>query len=425
MRKVILCLISLSLFAPACGAGETVSLSTAQASRATSVPTAPTAPAESLETSQSVTPFVEQPIPSLDPGALPTALDDSTVEIAGPTPVLTSMVPTGRSANPLKIEGLQAINLIGGSQLGDNFYALTPVGLYITRDGGLTWAQVTPDPLQSNFVFSPAQPGTLYAGAGADCYRGGPDQPFYKSVNGGATWSELPTGVNLRPVAVLPSDPNRIWAFGCASPAYSSDGGDTWTTSRDDLFLIYQVSHIVPTDSDGSVIYIGGVSEGGSGVVARSQDGGTSWTRLLQETPEQPLWWINDLLAFPWPAGGPESHRIFLVDPHGVWRSYDGGVSWNFSNTGLDDVFYQDGADLATIGLNALAVDGTTVYLGTAQGVYQSLDEGETWTKLNDDLGSPPGGESWENTSILNLVFAPSPRRLFITTAGGVYVLEL
>jgi photosystem II stability/assembly factor-like uncharacterized protein len=335
------------------------------------------------------------------------------------------MVPAGRSISPLTIEGLQAIHLIGSPQLGDNFYALTPVGLYITRDGGSTWAQVTPDPLQGNFVFSSAQPGTLYAGAGADCYRGGPDQSFYTSVNGGATWAELANGVNLRPVAVHPSDPNRIWAFGCAGPAHSSDGGATWTPSGDDLFLIYDVSHIIPADSNWSVIYAVGVSEGGSGVVARSQDGGSSWTPLLQETPERPLWWINDLLVLPPRAGGAESQRIFLVDPHGVWRSHDGGDSWDFSNAGLDDVFYQDDADLSTIGLNALAVDGTTIYLGTAQGVYWSLDEGETWTRLSDDFTALSGGESWENTTILDLALAPAlPRRLFITTANGVYVLE-
>jgi photosystem II stability/assembly factor-like uncharacterized protein len=318
----------------------------------------------------------------------------------------------------LKIAGLQAIQLIGDPQSGDSFYALTPTGLYITRDGGLTWAQVTPAPQQDDFVFSLAEPGLLYAGAGADCYRGGPDQPLYKSVNGGATWSELPNGVNLRPVAVHPADPNQIWAIGCAGPAYSPDGGETWTVSSNDLFMLYDVTHVVPT-LDWSVIYVGGASEGGSGLVANSQDGGASWRALLQESPEQPFWWINDLLVAP-PSVPGDPQRLFLADPHSVWRSRDGGDTWEALNEGLQDVVYRDGADFATIGLNALAVDDSsvpaTVYLGTAQGVYQSVDEGETWSWLT--------GGPWESAPVHDLALGTAPRRLLITSDEGVFVFE-
>ncbi len=274
--------------------------------------------------------------------------------------------------------------------------------------------QVTPAPQQDNFSFSRTEPGTLYAGAGADCYRGGPDQPFYKSVNGGATWSELPGGVNLRPLAVHSADPNRIWAIGCAGPAHSSDGGETWTDSRDDLFLLYDVTHVVPSP-DWSEIYIAGVSEGGSGLVAASRDGGQSWTPLLQESPEHVLWWINDLQVL---ASEAAPSQLFLADPHSVWRSRDGGATWQASSAGLQDVVYRDGADFTTIGLNSLAVDHNstppTVYLGTAQGVYQSLDAGETWTKLT--------GGPWENAPILDLALRPT--RLLITSDQGVFVFE-
>jgi photosystem II stability/assembly factor-like uncharacterized protein len=331
----------------------------------------------------------------------------------------------------LMIEGLPVIQLIGDPQLSDSFYAVTPAGLYITRDGGLNWAQVTPSPLQDNFVFSPAEPGILYAGAGADCYRGGPDQPLFKSINGGATWNELPNGINLRPVAVHPSDPNRLWAIGCTGPAFSTDGGDNWTIISDDLFLTYDVSQIVPPPADHagseamdwSQVYIAGVSEGGSGVIARSQDGGENWTLLLRETPEQPFWWINDLLVLP-----SLPQQILLIDPHGVWHSSDDGDTWELFNAGLEEVIYRDGADFATIGLNTLAVDSDTtprIYLGTAQGVYQSLDGGETWAKLT--------GPTWQDAPIRDLALASIPAQgepvtatpqLFVTTDEAVFVFE-
>jgi photosystem II stability/assembly factor-like uncharacterized protein len=329
------------------------------------------------------------------------------------------------------IEGLSATRLIGGPQLGSSFYALTPIGLYITRDGGLNWAQVTATPLQDNFCYSQAEPGTLYAGAGADCYRGGPDQPFYKSVNGGATWNEQAAGMNLRPVVVHPQDANQVWAIGCTGPAYSSDGGETWTTVSDELFGLYQVSHIVPlfarvqgdVGQDWSTIYIAGVSEGGSGLVASSQDV-QSWTSLLQESPERPFWWVNDIVLIPNIASAANEQHLFVIDPHGIWHSHDQGNTWTFSETGLETVVYRDDADLTTTGLNALAVDDSTlpqtVYLGTASGVYHSVDQGATWTQLTQEtwavqdialLSADPTGETPPNATVL-----------FITTEQGVYV---
>ena len=405
MRRVILCLILLSLGVSACDGGGTAAPPTQPFTRI-----APTDSVQStvkpLETSSPT----QQTIPTV-PASQPT------VEMTSPTPTIAA--PAGIPPGKLMIAGLQATQLIGAPQSGDSFYALTPAGLYITRDGGLTWTQVTPAPQQDDFLFSLAEPGILYAGVGADCYRGGPDQPLYKSINGGATWSELPNGVNLRPVAMHPTDPNQIWAIGCAGPAHSLDGGLTWTVSSDDLFLIYDVSHVVPS-YDWSAVYVAGASEGGSGFIASSQDGGLSWTTLLQESPERRLWWINDLAVPPPPLGDatPGPQRLFLADPHNVWRSHDDGNTWEAFNAGLQDVVYQDGADFAAIGLNALAVDDNTpatVYLGTAQGVYESLDQGETWTRLQ--------GDSWENAPVRDLALRPTPR-LLITTDKGVFCFE-
>jgi photosystem II stability/assembly factor-like uncharacterized protein len=324
----------------------------------------------------------------------------------------------------LVIDGLQAIRLINNPQPEPSFFALTASGLYITRDGGLTWTLVTPDPLFDEFAFSSAEPATLYAGAGADCFRGGPDQPLYKSINGGATWNELPAGINLHPVAVHPNDSEQVWAVGCSGPAYSADGGETWSVKSNDLFLIYNVSELVPAPSDWSVVFAAGVSEGGSGAIAVSTDVGENWTSLLTETPQRPFWWVSDLLVL-----SAETQRLFAVDPHGLWRSLDAGANWEFFSAGLEPVVYQDGADFSAIGLNALAIDGATtpwtLYMGTARGVYQSRDMGERWEKIQ--------GVSWEDTPIRDVHLFPALSQregiqglsaLFVTTEDGVHLFE-
>jgi hypothetical protein len=94
----------------------------------------------------------------------------------------------------------------------------------------------------------------------------------------------------------------------------------------------------------------------------------------------------------------------------------------------LEEVIYRDGADFATIGLNALVVDGDTapkVYLGTAKGVYKTLDGEETWAKLT--------GPAWQNAPIRDLALSSSSSQgepvasapqLFVTTDEGVFVFE-
>jgi hypothetical protein len=75
----------------------------------------------------------------------------------------------------------------------------------------------------------------LYAGAGYPCYAGGPDAPLWKGLDGGQTWFELPGGRNLEPLAVRPTDPQRVHAhvyFGEPHAFWgSADGGRTGFTS--------------------------------------------------------------------------------------------------------------------------------------------------------------------------------------------------
>jgi hypothetical protein len=206
MRKAILCLVLFSLTVSTCGPAGTTLPPTRSAIQTASPDPGQTQTSSSDGSSPIITPTASpSPVAPISPGG-------PTGEAPALTPALTALTPAKTLTGPLMIEGLQAIQLVGDPQSGENFYALTPAGLYITRDGGLTWIQVTSEPLQDNFKFSLAEPGILYAGVGADCYRDSPDQPFYKSINGGATWSELPSGINLHPVAVHPSDPNQLWA---------------------------------------------------------------------------------------------------------------------------------------------------------------------------------------------------------------------
>ena len=70
-------------------------------------------------------------------------------------------------------------------------------------------------------------------------------------------------------------------------------------------------------------------------------------------------------------AGVAATHTLLLSDIGRVYRSTDGGTTWNRSTTGLPD-----GKAVWTL---LAPPDRSTVYAGTDGGVYASADDGHTW----------------------------------------------
>jgi hypothetical protein len=141
---------------------------------------------------------------------------------------------------------------------------------------------------------SSADPNVLYSGQGADCADPlAANQPFYRSQNGGLTWSELLTAINLRPLLIDPTNPNRLFAADCTMLYLSSDGGVTWQEQRDNspaqLWGSYRVVAMSaasrvdapsPATPHWNQIYAIGVDAQGTGVVAFSGDQGMTWANL-------------------------------------------------------------------------------------------------------------------------------------------------
>lgn len=82
--------------------------------------------------------------------------------------------------------------------------------------------------------------GTVYVGAGTN--TGGPSGHLYKSTDGGATFGEvaisapgLPPNLNVQVVAVSPDDANEVLIAGNSEGiiARSTDGGTSWTVVND------------------------------------------------------------------------------------------------------------------------------------------------------------------------------------------------
>jgi photosystem II stability/assembly factor-like uncharacterized protein len=319
----------------------------------------------------------------------------------------------------LLIDGEMVTRLIGHPD-STTIYGLTAAGFYRSSDGAETWGLIT-DTLSvtGTIHLAPSQPATLYAGAGWPCYKGGPPTPFWRSDDSGQSWIQLLAGTNLEPMAVHASDGQRVYAQTCDGPYLSDDGGQSWIHQEDDelnLFEIYNVFHLAAAElDDWQTVYVGGISEGGGGVIIGSQDGGESWAQL---TPlEAEIWAIGSMAMDPI-----STTHLYFGESLGFWGTLDGGTTWYTSTTGLEDVIFDPtGPSDQTYGLLSLVILPTNrqvLLMGTAEGLFVSDDRGLTWAKVT--------GTVWEDERITDLLLRTAdPTKLFLTTEDGVYVYHL
>jgi photosystem II stability/assembly factor-like uncharacterized protein len=240
--------------------------------------------------------------------------------------------------------------------------------------------------------------GTLFAGV----------EPagLFQSEDEGATWSHMaglrahPTrpqwnpgaaGLILHSLVPHPTHPNRIWvAISAAGVFYTGDGGATWEPrnrgTRADFFPEAQrypefgqcVHCLVMAAGEPERLY----QQNHCGMY-RSDDGGESWTSIEAGLPSS--------FGFPAAAHPRERETLFLVPLNGategrfvpdaraaVWRTRDGGETWQALRTGLpqENAFF--GVLRQAMAIDTLAPAG--VYFGTGSGeLYASADEGESW----------------------------------------------
>jgi photosystem II stability/assembly factor-like uncharacterized protein len=304
-------------------------------------------------------------------------------------------------------DGRRAQAIYASRPPAPTFYLRTLGALYRTTNSGANWARVAERPPSDHIVVSASDPDQLLAGDGFPCFRGGPDAPLYRSMDGGMTWNEMPGGLNLRPTAIHPDDPRIAWAVGCEGAYQTEDGGENWSLQPADAWGIFTLETILPVPGNPQVVFAAGNSEGGSGAVFRSNDGGRTW-QTIQEGLEL---WVSALLPH-----RDDPDQVWFATPNGVWRTDDGGRSWEQSARGLEEVTVGQGYAFEGVGLHALAQDAAGIlYLGTEQGLYQSRDGGASWERF----GEGPGVEG----PVSGVITGPGGKRLWLETVDGVWAL--
>lgn len=343
------------------------------------------------------------PLRSVHPPVIVDSRDPSTLYLATAQGAYKS-TDTGATWHRAS-EGIKNHNVFGvlvDRRSPSTLLALTPTGLVRSTDGGSTCATLLPTAVTS-VAAAPSSPSTLYAST-----IGG----VVKSTDGGETWSRpRHKGLPAEPgevdvVLVAGDDPETVYAVAEGVVFRSTNGGRTWSRVRG---LSTGGVQLLELPGDPSIlfaaVYRGVIGSAPShlGRLFRSDDRGRTWARIGDAS------WGAGPVTFaidPWTPS-----KVFIKTEEGpVWhRSTDGGKSWHhFTLRGL-------AKPPAYLLFDPWLRDTVYTVSGLADpAVYRSQDGGTTWEDIT--AGLPDGwlGDRPE------LVVAPGGT-LYTATEGGLY----
>jgi photosystem II stability/assembly factor-like uncharacterized protein len=239
-------------------------------------------------------------------------------------------------------------------------------GLYKTTDGGKNWKAVLTISENTGVVdvaLDPSNPDIVYAAAYQrrrhvfTLIDGGPESAIYKSMDAGATWNKLKSGlptVDMGRIglAVSTADPNVVYATieaadGKGGIFRSEDKGATWERRNEfDQGAMYY-ARIVPHPKNVDRIFVMNVW------LQESLDGGKTLHKVneINHHEDNHALWIDPDDSKHWIEGS----------DGGMWETWDDAKSWQFK------------ANLPTVQFYDVAVDNASPFYDVCGGTQDNF----------------------------------------------------
>ncbi len=299
--------------------------------------------------------------------------------------------------------GGRVTTVAGHEKLPGIFYmGATGGGVWKTKNFGHSWENISDGYFTTSSIgsiaLSTSHPDIIYVGTGSDGIRSNViiGKGMYRSTNGGDTWDSigLEKAGQIGAVLVHPTDTNHVLVAAIGNPFTSNkergvyrstDGGDSWEKT---LYISDQtgVADLEFAPDDPSIVYAAAwearrkpwtiISGGNEGGIFKSEDGGKSWNKLSRGLPSGIIGKI-DLAVSP---ADPNRVWALIEAPDslgGVYRSDDRGESFELVSTKkelLDRPFYYCNIDANPLNANSIYVSSTRF--------WHSADAGKSWKRI-------------------------------------------
>jgi photosystem II stability/assembly factor-like uncharacterized protein len=289
------------------------------------------------------------------------AQKSKTKAVSPPTPAFDAKNYSGlkwRNIGPFR--GGRANAIAGDPNNASVYYVgYTGGGIGKTDDGGITWKNISDGFFKvgsiGEIAICDSDPNVIYVGSGEHAVRGvmtSYGDGVYKSTDAGKTWKNigLEKTRHISDIAIHPNNPDVVLVAAQGAlhgPSAdrgiykSTDGGVTWKKT----------------------LYV----DENTGVVSMSMD--VTNPRIIYAATWQHR-------RYPWKveSGGPGC---------GIWKSTDGGETWNKINEGLPK-------EMGKIGVSVSRANPNRVYAiieaeKSKAGLYRSDDGGKKWNHMTND----------------------------------------
>jgi photosystem II stability/assembly factor-like uncharacterized protein len=322
-----------------------------------------------------------------------------------------------------------------------NVFYMAPVngGVFKSIDYGRTWQPIFDDQPTASIgaiAVAPSNPNIVYVGSGEGLHR--PDlsvgDGVYKSTDAGKTWTHLGLrdGQQIAQLAVDPKNQDRIFVAVAGHPygpneergVYRSvDGGKTFER------VLYRDENVGASDvqidpGDPKIVYgalwesregpwENGVFNGNGGGIFKSVDGGKTWQQLTKGLPDN-IVQANLAIA-------PSSPNILFAAVKTktiakVYRSDDGGETWHGTTDDPRAGLGIGGGDLPVVRFDP---KNPQIIYSASIVCWKSTDGGKTW----DGWRGAPGGDDYQNVWINpnnpDLILLGSDQGAIVTVNGG------
>jgi photosystem II stability/assembly factor-like uncharacterized protein len=242
-------------------------------------------------------------------------------------------------------------------------FSLLALMLALGMPAGADWIPVGPPGGDArSLAFDPKRPNVVFAGTS--------DGVAYRSDDGAATWQRLEPGFphrghSLDEMIVDTQGRLLVAYWEVAGPgggvARSEDGGRTFTL----LPIAGESVRALAVAPGRPELLVAGSLTG----VFRSEDGGDTWQRI---SPAGHL----DLRNIESVAIDPRDPQVYYAGTwHLPWKTYDGGRTWRPIKAGMID-----DSDVFTMTVDRRQPD--TIYGTACSGIYRSRNAGGLWAKI-------------------------------------------